>query len=160
MEGRRKNIPKYDETLHEMPENALKVFNGELFHNYFRKHRKVFNILGGLYSTRQFDKCCLLQQRTKQLFDDAFINKVVKVFNDTAGGEDYIVAYGDGSFLLAMAGMDGGSLAHGRWMLLLSKRVRIMMTNEYHITKACSNYKNKELIMRCPKGNAKYYDSR
>ena len=143
-----------------MSDNTLKVFNGELFHTNFRKHRRAFDVLGGLYSTRQFGKRRFLQQQRKQKFDDTFINKAVKIFNNAAGGKDYIVPYGDGSFLLAMAGMDGGSLAHGRWMLLLSKRVRIMMTNEYHITKACSDYKNKELIMRCPKGNAKYYDSR
>ena len=53
-----------------------------------------------------------------------------------------------------MGGMDGGNSAHGRLMVLLSKRVRIVMTNEYRTTKACPNCKNKELSMQCPKENA------
>ena len=71
-----------------------------------------------------------------------------------------LLRMGDGSFPLGMKGMDGGSSAHGRLMVLLSKRVRIVMTNEYRTTKACPKCKNKELSMQCPKGNAKYYNSR
>ena len=160
IEGKRKKCPKYDKALQEMSDNTLKVFNGELFRANFIKHRKAFSILGGLYSTRQFGKRRFLQQQRKQKFDDTFINKTVKIFNDAAGCKDYIVAYGDGTFPLAMKGMDGGSSAHGRLMVLLSKRVRIVMTNEYRTTKACPKCKNKELIMQCPKGNAKYYISR
>ena len=65
MEGRRKSSPKYDEALHEMSENTLKVFNGELARNSFRKHRRAFNMPGGLYFTQQFGKCCVLQHQTK-----------------------------------------------------------------------------------------------
>ena len=80
-----------------------------------------------------------MQQQRKLKFDDTFINKAARAFTEAAGGKDYIVAYGDGSFPLAMKGMDGGSSAHGRLMVLLSKRVRIVMTDEYLIIKACPN---------------------
>lgn len=51
-------------------------------------------------------------------------------FTEAAGSEDFIVAYGDGSFPLSLKGMDGGASAHKRLMMLFSKRVHIVMINE------------------------------
>ena len=83
----------------------------------------------------------------------------MEIFNDATGSGDDIVAHGGGSFPLGMKGIDGGSLARRRLMVLLSNRLIIAMPNEYRTTKACPNYKNKELSLQCPKGNAKYYNS-
>jgi len=69
----------------------------------------------------------MFQQR-KQCFQDSFINKAVQCFTAAAAGDDFIVAYGDGSFPLTLKGMYGGASAHKRLMKLLSKRVRIVMT--------------------------------
>jgi len=49
--------------------------------------------------------------------------------------------------------MDGGVSAHNRLMMLLSKRVRIVMTNECRTTKGCPKCKANSLSMKCPKGN-------
>jgi len=38
-----------------------------------------------------------------------------------------------------MKGMDGGASAHKQLMMMLSKRVRIVITNEYPTTKGCPN---------------------
>ena len=71
-----------------------------------------------------------MQQWTKQKFDYTFINKVVKIFNDAVGGEDYIVAYGDGSFLLAI----------NIWLVEVQLvGLRIVMTND-RTTKACPHW--------------------
>ena len=53
---------------------------------------------------------------------------MVKSFTEAAGGDDFIVVYGDGSFPLTMNGMARGASAHKWLMVLLSKRVRIVMT--------------------------------
>ena len=45
-------------------------------------------------------------------FQDSFINKVVKSLTEAAGGDDFIVVYGDGIFSLTMKGMDNGASAH------------------------------------------------
>ena len=127
---------RYRDELQRMSENSLKIFNAEVFRERFRVHRQSFNVLQHFYSSRQFGKRRFLQQRQKQRFCDKFINKTVKICTEAAGGDDYVIAYGDGSFPLAMKGMDGGSLAHKRLMMLFSKRVRIIMTNEYRTTKA------------------------
>ena len=143
-----------------MAENSIKVFDADAFRANFRVHRRSFSVLQYLYSSRKFGKRRFLQQRQKRAFCDKFINKTVNTCTEAAGGEDFIVAYGDGSFPLAMKGMDGGSSAHKRLMMLLSKRVRIVLTNEYRTTKACPKCRNNKLSMKCLKGNSWYYNSR
>ena len=77
----------------------------------------------------------------------------VKSYEDT----DSYSAYGDGDFPLSMKGMDGGCSAHKRLMMLLAKRVRIVLTNEYRTTKGCPKCANKEFSMKCPKKNSEYF---
>ena len=136
-----------------------RLISGENFHNHFREQRKAFDLLGALYSTWQFGKQRFLQQRSKQKFDNNFIKKAVKISAETADHKDYIVAYGDGSFPLLMAGMDGWSLAHGRLMVLLSKRVHIAISNEYRTTKAYPKCQNNKYYKQCPRGNCSSYNS-
>ena len=50
-ERKRKNSSECDEALYDMYEIELKGFSGEKNCNHFREQRKVFNILGDLYST-------------------------------------------------------------------------------------------------------------
>ena len=66
--------------------------------------------------------------------------------------------YGDGNFRLTMKGMYGGGSAHRRLMIRLSKRVPVVMTDEYRTTKGCPVCRNYDLKMKCPKGNATYYN--
>ena len=47
------------------------------------------------------------------------------------------MAYGDGNFGLSMIGMDSDGSAYKRLMAGLSKKVRVVMTDEYRTTKAC-----------------------
>ena len=66
------------------------------------------------------------------------------------------------SFPLVMKGMDGGCSTHKKLMMMLSKRVHIVMTNEYWSTKACPKCKDKTIKMKWSKGNRvsrnwKYY---
>jgi len=49
-------------------------------------------------------------------FDANFTNKAAARFRAAAGRDDFVVAYGDGSFPLSMKGMDGGGSAHKRLM--------------------------------------------
>ena len=51
---------------------------------------------------------------------------------------------------------DGGESAHRRLMIRLSKRVLVVMTDEYRTTKACPVCKSYYLTIKCPKGNATY----
>lgn len=76
---------------------------------------------------------------------------MLEIFEEGAGGNYFVVAYGDSQFPLTMKGC--GSLAHGRLMRLLSKRVRVVMTNEYWTTKACPKCRDKTSSMRQPMGN-------
>ena len=46
-----------------------------------------------------------------------------------AGGKDYIVSYGGGSFTLLVAGMYGRSSVYAQLIVLLLKRVCIVMIN-------------------------------
>ena len=55
----------------------------------------------------------------KTKFEDKCINKAVNIVTEAAGGKNFIAAYYEGSFPLSMAGMNGGSSVHGRFMVLL-----------------------------------------
>ena len=90
--------------------------------------------------------------RRKQRFDTTFVNGAVRTFRE-AGGDDVVVAYGDGSFPTSMKGMVGGGSAHKRLMALLSKKMRVVLTSEYRTTKACPTCRNKDESMVQPKGN-------
>jgi len=138
----------------------VKVFDADIFCAHFRVHRRSFSDLKYLYLSRQFGKRRFLRQRQKQQFDDKFINKVVKVFSKAAGTNNFIVAYSDRSFPLAMKGLDFCCSAHERLMMLLSKRVRIIMTNECRTTKAFPKCRDKKLKMKCRIGNSLYFNRR
>jgi len=58
-------------------------------------------------------------------FDSTFINGAVRAFR-AAGGDDVVVAYGDGDFTTSMKGMVGGGSAHKRLMALLSQKMRVV----------------------------------
>ena len=59
-----------------------------------------------------------------------YINERVRLLKEEAGeGNDLVVAYGNGKFPLTMKGV--GSSAHERLMRLLSKKVRVVITDEY-----------------------------
>ena len=47
------------------------------------------------------------------------------------------MAYSDDNFGLTMKGMDDGGSKHYYLMMQLSKKVRVVMTDEYRTTKAC-----------------------
>ena len=53
----------------------------------------------------------------------------MKKFTEAAGGKDYIVSYGGGSFTLLVAGMYGRSSVYAQLIVLLLKRVCIVMIN-------------------------------
>jgi len=135
-----------------MADHLLKEFDLVQYEKNLVIHFNSFDVLTRLYSSRQYRKRRFLFQKRKQRFQDSFVNKAVKCFTEEAGGDD-IVAYGDESFPLTMKGVDGGDSAHKRLMMLLSKRVGIVMTNEYRTTKGCPKCMVNSLSMKCPKGN-------
>ena len=138
MDWRKNKInSSYKDAELSMVIKLLKVFDMRVFETHFVVHRYCYDVLNFLYSTREFGKRRFLFQRRKKCFEDKFINKAVKTLIDAAGSEDFITAYGDGSFPLVMKGLDGSGLAHKRLMMLLSKRTRNVMTNECQTTKAC-----------------------
>ena len=53
--------------------------------------------------------------------------------------DDFVVTYGNSNFGLTMKGMvgGGGGSTHRRLMIRLSKRVPVIMTDEYRTTKVC-----------------------
>ena len=59
-----------------------------------------------------------------------------------------------------MKGMDGGGSAHRCLMIRFSKRVPVVMTDEYRTTKDCPVCNNYDLNMKCPKRNDTYYNYR
>ena len=63
------------------------------------------------------------KETKKQTFDANFTNHAAATFQKEAGTDDFVVAYGDGTFPLSMKGMDGGGSAHKRLMTLPSKKV-------------------------------------
>ena len=137
-----------------MANHSLKVFNLDQFEINYRVRWYSFKIFKPLCSSRQYGNRRFLLQQRKRRFDDKFINKAVNIFTEAAGGDDFIVVYGDGSFPLILKGMDGGDSAHKRLMMLLSKRARIVMTNEHRTTKGCPKFEDKSLSMNCPKGSS------
>ena len=111
-----------------------------------------------LYGSRGFGKRRFLLQKRKQAFDAKFINKAAAIFRAAAGRDDFVVAYGDGSFPLSMKGMDGGGSAYKRLMTLLSKKVRIVLTSEYRSTKACPSCRTPDENMVHPLGRERWKD--
>ena len=93
------------------------------FEANFVVQRRSFEVLTHLYGSRGFGKRRFVLQQRKQAFDANFTNKAAARFRKEAGTDDFVVAYGDGSFPLSMKGMDGGGSAHKRLMTLLSKKV-------------------------------------
>jgi len=148
-----KNNPLYQKAELEISNHSLKEFNLVQYEKNLVFHLNCFDVLTRLHSSRQYGKQQFPFQQRKRRFQDRFINKAIKSFTEAAGGDDFIVAYGDGSFPLTMKAIDGGASGHKRLMMLLSKRVRIVMTNERCTTKGCPKCKVNSLSMKCPKGN-------
>ena len=73
-----------------------------------------------------------------------------------------MVAYGDGSFPVSMKGMIGGGGCHRSLMILLSKRVRVVMTDEHRTTHACPRCRENTMKRKMihPLGKDFYYNHR
>ena len=157
---RKKNNSQYKEALDQMSEDSLKVADWTIFRENLKIQRKCYEVLKHLYSSNAFTKMSWIRERQKESFTEKFINDFVSKCKQETKGNDFVVAYGNGSFALSMKGMDGGGSSHRRLMILLSKRVRVVMTDEYRTTKACSVCKNFDIKMKCPKGKATYHSHR
>jgi len=144
--NRKKDQERYQDALIRLSRNSLKGVFMQDFDARYLETRAGYEILRKLYSSRNFGKLRFRLHSQKQKFDRVYVNKALRIFEEEAGGNDYVVAYGDGQFPLTMKGC--GSSAHGRLMRLLSKRVRVVMTNEYWTTKACPKCRDKTSSMR------------
>merc|ERR1719469_381630 len=149
--NRKKDQERYQDALIRLSRNSLKGVFIQDFDVRYLETRAGYEVLKQLYSSRNFGKLRFWLHSQKQKFDRVYVNKALRIFEEEAGGNDYVVAYGDGQFPLTMKGC--GSSAHGRLMRLLSKRVRVVMTNEYRTTKACPKCRDKTSSMRQPKGS-------
>jgi hypothetical protein len=131
-------------------------------------NRRSFEELKHLYGSRGFGKRRFVLQRRKQAFDENFTNKAAARFRAAAGSDDFVVAYGDGSFPLSMKGMDGGGSAHkisaddtslqegaGKIRRIFPS---IVLTSEYRTTKACPSCRSPDEKMVQPWGHATYDD--
>ena len=138
---------RYDEVLNRMAETSLKVFDWVTFRENLKEHRKSYDVLKNLYLSSTLAKMCWIQERQKQRFTDTFINEFefVSKCKKKTGVDDFVVAYSEGSFGLTMKGMDGGGSAHRHLMIRLSKRVPMVLTDEFRIAKACPVCKNYDL---------------
>ena len=120
-----------------MSKNSLKGTHYLNFDEQYRANKEAFFVLLGLYASRAAAKQRFLIYKKKQRFRATFINDAVRKMEERAGGKDFVVAYGDGSFPVSMKGMIGGGGCHRSLMILLSKRVRVVMTDEHRTTHAC-----------------------
>ncbi len=100
--------------------HSLKGLSLAEFEANFVVQRQSFEVLKHLYGSRGFGKRRFILQQRKQAFDANFTNHAAARFQKEAGTDDFVVAYGDGTFPLSMKGMDGGGSAHKRLMTLLS----------------------------------------
>ena len=100
--------------------HSLKGLSLAEFEANFVVQRQSFEVLKHLYGSRGFGKRRFVLQQRKQAFDANFTNHAAATFQKEAGTDDFVVAYGDGTFPLSMKGMDGGGSAHKRLMTLLS----------------------------------------
>ena len=148
----KKTSSRFTEAEAVMAEHSLKSVGIEGYESNLVVQRRQFEVLKYLYGSRTFAKRRFLLARRKQRFDTTFVNGAVRTFRE-AGGDDVVVAYGDGSFPTSMKGMVGGGSAHKRLMALLSKKMRVVLTSEYRTTKACPTCRNKDESMVQPKGN-------
>ena len=122
-----------------------------LFEARYRETRRAFEVLQSLYGSRTFAKRRFLYARRKQSYEDRLVQKTAKKMAAMAGGDDFVVAYGDGDFPVVIKGL--GSSSHKKLMRLLSKKVRIVLTREYRSTKACPHCQIQTSSMNQPLGN-------
>ena len=127
--------PAYAAANEVLTRNSLKVMGLALFEARYRETRRAFEVLQSLYGSRTFAKRRFLYARRKQSYEDRLVQKTAKKMAAMAGGDDFVVAYGDGDFPVVIKGL--GSSSHKKLMRLLSKKVRIVLTREYRSTKAC-----------------------
>lgn len=147
----------YQQALNGLCQNSLKgVYNVGEFEERYGSNLRAYNVLRKVYGSRSYRNWRFKLYKEKKKFDAVYVNEAVAKFEENAGGRDFVVAYGDGQFPLTMKGC--GSSAHARLMRLLSKRVRVIMTNEYRTTKACPRCRNNECSMKQPKGTQVYKD--
>ena len=132
------------------------------FDERYRANKEAFLVLLGLYASRAAAKQRFLIYKKKQRFRATFINDAVRKMEERAGGKDFEVAYGDGSFPVSMKGMIGGGGCHRSLMILLSKRVRVVMTDEHRTTHACPHCRGNAIGRKMihPLGNGFRYDRR
>ena len=92
--------------------HSLKGLSLAEFEANFVVQRQSFSVLKHLYGSRGFGKRRFVLQQRKQAFDANFTNHAAATFQKEAATDDFVVAYGDGTFPLSMKGMDGGGSAH------------------------------------------------
>jgi len=143
-----------------LSENSLKGVRKANFNNRFLLILSQYDVMSSLYASKGFARQRFLYETRKQRFDAKFTNKCVDTFKRETNLKPFVVAYGDGNFPLSMKGMVGGGSSHKRLMMLLSKRVRVVMTDEYRTTHACPHCRENamDLSMIHPKGKEKYYN--
>jgi hypothetical protein len=121
----KKNMTEHDFVAAQdaLSEHTLKGVGLVAFEANFVVQRRSFEVPKHLYGSRSFGKRRFVRQQRRQRFDATFTNSAAAKFRAAAGKDDFVVAYGDGSFPLTIKGMDGGGSAHKRLMTLLSKKV-------------------------------------
>jgi len=94
--NRKKDQERYQPASIRLCENSLKGVFREDFDARYLETRAGYEVLKQLYSSRNFGKLRFILQRQKQKFDRKFVNKALEIFEEGAGGNDFVVAYGDG----------------------------------------------------------------
>ena len=128
---------RYREALEVQSNNTLKGTTSANFNERYRANKDAFVVLLGLYASRSYAKQRFLMHKMKQRFCAKFIHDAVRKMEERAQGRNFVVAYGDGSFPVTMRGIIGDGGCHRSLMILLSKRVRVVMTDEHRTTHAC-----------------------
>ena len=102
----KKNATKHDFVAAQdaLSAHSLKGVGLEEFETTFVVQRRSFSVLSRLYGSRGFGKRRFVMQQRKQAFDDNFTRKAAARFRAAAGTDDFVVAYGDGTFPLSMKG--------------------------------------------------------
>lgn len=122
---------RYQEALEVQSNNTPKGTTSMNFDERYRANKDTFVVLLGLYESRAYAKQRFLKPKMKQRFRAKYIHDAVRKMEEKAQVWNFIVAYGDGSFPVTMKVMIGGGGCHRSLMILLSKRMRVVMTDEY-----------------------------
>ena len=103
-----------------MSEHSLKVFVIEQLTEKTYKNKGNVSIYSKIHIhqiSNSFTKLRWIIEQQRESFSKTFINNFVSKCKEETGGDDFVIAYGDGSFGLTMKGIDGGGSAHRRLMI-------------------------------------------